>query len=484
MSREVIRDALIYLPAKIVPATIGLISIPILTHFLAPEQYGQYLLALTTLTLISSFCASWLTSITIRFNILYGVNELHLHLKYTLIIALFAGCIIWLIVSDILSKPFNKATFLLAGVGWLICQGYYEYYLGWLRARGFAKKYSIAVSWRSIIGLVLAVFMLQIGYTDGNIVIIMITFSMLIGLTILPKAALNCPTTPSSPKQNVLAKKEILKYGIPAAFINLITLSLSLVDRYFINSILGTESVAIYSASYDIAEKTIFFINSILLLSSSVIGFRIFEEKGELRACEFLTKLMRLYLVAAPPLAAALVVMSPHIVKQLLPSSYESGAEILPIVAVSGLFVGILHRYSLLLSFHKRTDLIMWCSFIALTVNLTSCWILIPTYGLIGAAISTLITYVAWLMLVRFASTNFLNPPFPWKTLFRVLVAAIMFFLTYEILCHYLKPDNLLLHLIFTTIGFTTYTMTLLALKEFNKSELQSIFTLNRSINQ
>ena len=55
MSREVLRDAVIYLPAKVIPATIGVAAIPILTRMLSPEYYGQYVLAMTGLNLILSF---------------------------------------------------------------------------------------------------------------------------------------------------------------------------------------------------------------------------------------------------------------------------------------------------------------------------------------------------------------------------------------------------------------------------------------------
>lgn len=216
----------------------------------------------------------------------------------------------------------------------------------------------------------------------------------------------------------------MLRYGLPAAVSNLVIAGLSFADRYVIEGYLGTKAVAIYGANYDLAEKTIFFVNTTLLLSSSVMGFRIFEREGEAKAAEFIGDLMRFYLRVAPLIVVALMVLSPQIISVLLPAEYQQGAGVLGVVAVGGLCVGIMHRYSLILSFHKRTDSIMWCSGAALAINLLCCVLLIPVVGLMGAAVSTLLAYASWLFLIRLSARKHVVPSFPWTTLVRVVCAA------------------------------------------------------------
>ena len=308
---------------------------------------------------------------------------------------------------------------------WLIIQGGFEYFAGWLRARSQAKAYSFALSWRSIFGLITAIALLKLGYQGGEFVILGAVGATFVAMLILPRIALLSDHNQPVSMGGDTPFKTVLQYGIPVAFSNLIITGLSLLDRFFISAQMGTESVAIYSANYDLAEKTIFFANSMLLLSSSVIGFRIFEQEGESKAADFLSRLMRLYLLAALPLIVGLVILSPYIIAILLPAKYAEGALVLPVVAVGGLFVGIMHRYSLLLSFHKRTDIIMWCSAGALLVNLLSCYLLIPQFGLVGAASSTLLAYAIWFLLIRAAAMQYRGPIFPWITLIRVCVALV-----------------------------------------------------------
>ncbi len=481
MSREVLRDAIIYLPAKVVPAMVGVLAIPILTRLLTPAQYGEYLLAMTSLTLIAALCISWLVSITIRFNVVYGVKSLFNYSKPYLLYSILIACFAWVAASQCLAGSLQNRLFTIAGLLWLITHGAYEYFSGWLRARNFAKAYSIAVSWRSISGLLLAIFMLVLLDNGPSGVLLGYSGAMLIGLILLTKKALHtegCDAHCSLMKSEL---SEILRYGLPAAFINLVTIGLSLADRYIINSQLGPEPVAVYGASYDIAEKTVFFANSMLLLSSSVIGFRIFEKEGEAQAVDFLARLMRLYLLAAPPLVLALAILSQDIVSLLLPDQYQVGARILPIVATAGLFVGIMHRYSLLLSFHKRTDIIMWCSIGALIVNLISCFFLIPRYGIIGAAVSTALAYLSWLLLIRLSAMKYYGPRFPWLTFVRVCGALVTLSVSMLAALRLDSFDRFFVILTSLTFGMVVYAFSLYLFREITQKDVQALLSVFNS---
>lgn len=352
MSREVLRDALIYLPSRVIPALVGVTAIPILTRLLTPEQYGQYLMAMTTLMLIASFCFSWLISVTIRFYVVYGVEPLFRICRPLLTVALILSLVLWAVGAKLLGDVYASMYFIMIGMLWLVVHGGFEYFTGWLRARNQAKAYSFALSWRSVVGLLITITLLQLSLQGAEIVILGAACAMLVALIFLPRHALKEDCSQPKTTEYGTALRAVLGYGIPAALINVATVGLSLADRYVIETQMGAELVAIYGASYDIAEKSIFFVNSMLLLSSSVIGFRIFEQEGEGKAADFLNRLMRLYLLAAPPLVLGIALLAPQIVAILLPEKYGEGAPVLAIVATAGLCVGILHRYSLLLSFH------------------------------------------------------------------------------------------------------------------------------------
>ena len=474
MSKQILGDVFIYLPAKLLPAIIGILTIPVLTHLLSPVEYGKYVLGATSLSLISVVCISGLVSIVLRFNIVNGTKNLHEFIKPLLLISLTAGFLIWVSSVRFWSGPANDTLFVTVGVIWLIAQAFYEYFLGWSRARNLAKIYSIAVSWRSIGGFLLAIIFLSFEPKSGVVVFLATAIIMLTGLTILPHFALRLNDNADSENYSKCDKKLLFRYGISAAIVNVVLLALSSADRFIIGILMDAESVAIYGANYDLAEKPIFFINSLLLLSSSVIGIRIFEQEGEINAASFLTKLIRFYLLVAPPLAMTLAVLSDLIVELFLPKFYIAGAVVLPFVAIGGIFVGIMHRYSLLLSFHKRTDTIIICSVGALCVNLFACWVLIPQMGLVGAAISTSIAYLALLFFVRMAALKYHCPRFPWITFWRVIASIAIAATAMIAMLHNLIWSRPIVLAFSFCSGMIIYTACLYFLKEFSTQDIRS----------
>ena len=184
---------------------------------------------------------------------------------------------------------------------------------------------------------------------------------------------------------------------------------------------------------------------------------------------------MRLYILSAPLLVFGLVISYKDIVSFLLPDEYFLGSLVLPIVAFSGLFVGIMHRYTQVLTFHMRMDVIFMCSASALFVNILFCYMITPLLGLVGAALSTTIAYATWLLLIRLAVQNYIYPLFPWSTLIRVCCALIIaafpvlgFFRTEFI-------NRFLTLALSAVIGLFAYCFSLYFLGEINKKEIKSI---------
>ena len=70
MIQEFIKDLGKYLPAQVVPAIVGFFSIPIITRLFLPADYGNYALALATVSILSAI-AGWLSMSIIRFHPVY-----------------------------------------------------------------------------------------------------------------------------------------------------------------------------------------------------------------------------------------------------------------------------------------------------------------------------------------------------------------------------------------------------------------------------
>ena len=475
MRGEVLRDLFRFLPAKVVPALVGILSVPVLTHLFPPREYGLYLLAKTSLALILSFCISWLVSVTMRYRLALGEARLWSLSRPLLLAGLLLAAVLWIAISGLTSAEANWAGYLLVGLFWLAAQGSYDYWAGWLRARNAPLSYGMAVSWQSAAGFAAAVLLYWAGGRSELSIFLGQALAMTIGLTFLYRYVAVGRATEGPARVSADGTVDLLKYGVPVAFATVVTTGLSLADRYIVGLQLGPQAVAIYGASYDLAERSVFFVNSMLLLATSVTGFRIFEKEGEGSAATFLTDVTRLYLLVVPPLVVVAAVYSDDIVDLLLPATYASGAPVLPVVAAGGVFVGILHRYSLLLSFHKRTDLILWCGFLALLAEIALCWWLVARFGIMGAALATTAAYALWFLMVRIAAHRFQCPRFPWPTLGRVAVSLTICAFVMHYVAKQVPGPALVRMLTGILAGVLVYGLALVSAREFSVAEIRSI---------
>ena len=67
MIKDLFKDMGKYLPSYIVPAIVSFFSIPIITRLFAPKDYGNYILIMSTVSILSVITTVWLGASVIRF---------------------------------------------------------------------------------------------------------------------------------------------------------------------------------------------------------------------------------------------------------------------------------------------------------------------------------------------------------------------------------------------------------------------------------
>jgi len=164
-------------------------------------------------------------------------------------------------------------------------------------------------------------------------------------------------------------------------------------DRYIIGYFLGTTPVGIYSVAYGIA--------SILQLAFSPIGLVLFptiaqlwEEKKISEAENFLNFSLRYYLMIAIPSIFGLLILSKDFILILSTPEFISGSGLIPIIAMGFVFYQLYSIYHYVLYSINKTAVIAVVMFLAAIFNIIITIVLVKISGLIGAAISSMITYL------------------------------------------------------------------------------------------
>lgn len=180
-------------------------------------------------------------------------------------------------------------------------------------------------------------------------------------------------------------------------------------DQLMLKYMLGSAAVGNYSAAVRITE--IFFFVPMIITNSVFPTLVKAREQNNL----YHAKLIRLYsvlLYLSLSMAIAISLLSPFIIYTLYGEQYQDAAGVLQIHIWSSIFVylGVASNQQLVIE--NKSKVTLYRTFIGLTVNLSLNIILIPLYGVIGAAIGTMISY---------ASSSFLSN-FLFKSTFHINV--------------------------------------------------------------
>jgi len=483
MIKELIKDGLKYIPSQIVPAIVGLISIPIVTRLFPPADYGNYILVLSTVTVLTTL-VGWLSMGIIRFYPAYERDK-KLDIFYStviqwLFISVFGISVLFLTVL-LIAKNYisqNLYNLMLIGVGVFICLSFFQTLLSFLRAKRLVGWYSGFFSWKSVgmyvigLGLILGFNFGIEGLLWGTII------SIILVIPWVWKKALN-KFSLFKKKSSFSLSQEMAAYGFPLVIGNLAAWILSLSDRYILEFFRGPQEVGVYSASYAIGEHSILLIASLFLLAVGPLSIHIWEKEKKEKSRIFLTKTTRYFLLTCIPAVTGISVLARPILDVFTGADYFAGYTILPFIAGGIFFLGLSQRFGTVLTFYKKTIYNMWTLIIAGGVNLGLNLILIPKYGYFVAAITTLIGYIVMLILIVYFSRKFFIWPFPFKTLLRCMVASLImgvgvYFLVNSLYFHSLV--NLILGILF---GIVIYSICIILFKEplpEERAEIKSLF--------
>lgn len=487
MIRELFKDLAKYFPSIAVPALVGIIAIPIITRLFPPEVYGNYILTVGTVSFLSTIAIAWLSSSTIRFFPAYELsNELNKFYSVLFKLTVFSVgtvSILFLAILFLLKNQVSANLLFLMHIGVLlfVVRSFWSVFLNLLRAKRKIIWYSALSIWMSVAALGVGVAIVLILRTGVEGLIWGAIISIAIAIPLLWELSLGMPSLKGG---NIRSRMgcEVAKYGIPAMAINVLSWAQSLSDRYILGFFRGSQEVGIYSASYGISERSIFFITSLFLLASSPIGFNIWEKQGVKASQEFMRKLARYYILIGLPATVGLSVLAKPIVHIIVASHYYSGYIIIPLIAFGAFLVGVAHRFTIGLSYHKRTDLLMVCYLGSVVLNVVLNFIYIPEYGYTAAAATTFISYAFLLLLAIIVSRRFFVWRFPFESLAKVSCASAIMGIIVYYSGNSLTSSTLLNLILGIVVGVAVYSLMLFLLREFKPSEIQALLALKAKI--
>ena len=474
------KDIVRYLPSKAVPPLIGLIAIPIITRLFEPGDYGNYILVLATVSVLSLIPGTLLGTATLRFFPEYERQSRLGAFRNTLIKATIACvigiAIIFFGVLQIAEASISSNLYFLMSMGILlfVATSVFDILLHLLNIRQKATPYTCLTIWHAGAGLL---FGLAIVLLIGRGVEGLLWGS--IGALIIAIPFLYCIAFAGIPAGKGAFSKsiaiEMTKYSAPLIIANLAAWILSLSDRYIIGLYRGSYEVGLYSASYAFSQTPLTMLWTLFMLAGYPLIVNMWENQGREATQRFVGGLTRYYLLLALPSAVGLSVLSKPIIGVFTAPAYHEGYRIVPLVAFGAFLLALQWWPQVGLSLRKKTSISAYCVVGAGLLNIGLNFLLIPGYGYMAAAATTFISYAFLLVLMVLASRRLFTWKFPFKSLGKIaLASAIMGVVVYPV-GNSLTSSTAVNLIVGICLGLVVYGGMLLLLKEAHWSEMREM---------
>jgi O-antigen/teichoic acid export membrane protein len=417
---------LIYVPAKLVPAALALLTLGIFTRVLTVEQYGYFALASSLAFMLDGFLGQWLMAAIMRFHarqaapadlerLLASCGLLYVVPALLACLLIMASLLIWLppgpeLACLLLAAPY----FFLYSLAQLV-----------LRVRMAALDsfgYARLLLTQSFAGATMSIALVVMVSPEPALVLVGLSFGFGVVLLLDRHTAASLLALTRADRSSV---KEIFRFSWSGIIAGGLSMLGSRLNRFLVLAYLGSGAVGLLNAAQSLTEQALSAVFMIVAMAAHPMTVRAQDTKpaealqDQLRSNAIWTVGLGL------PSAVGFALLAPELAAFLLGPGYRDTDRLIPWIAAAAALNGlrshfVVHSYFLASKLHYN----LYLAGVLLAAMLVLNGLLIPLYGIFGAILALLATELAatgfaiWLTL--FAT----RMPAPLSEFGRILLAA------------------------------------------------------------
>ncbi len=470
-----VRDTFIFGFGNIAVKIIGFVLIPLYTNprYFSVDDFGIIgLLDISGMVLISIFASSFPQSLTrwyyakentcTRKEIFFMnfVSQVVMSLLFCSLLIPFSGYF-----SNLLFKNVNWSHAITLIIVSSALQGINNIINTLLRLQGRSALYMVTNLVKLLIVLLLTIYFIiyrQMGIT--GIYLAQVIGNSLIILLLIPFTIKNC-----SVGFDFSTWKSMTVYGLPLLLASVATITLSVVDRYALNSLALLKYVAIYTLAAKISSSLrLVLVDTIKLAVFPQMTRRI--DSPDNKKFYSKTMLYTSYVVMFGIIGVSL--FSLEVIKFMSKNpELWSAYMLVPVLTLSTFFINMreVSVYSLVAT--KQTQKISFIVIIAAVLNIVLNLLLVPVWNAMGAALATFISQLFYWTLMHFVAQKAYFIPYEnFKIVLIFIVGTILSFTGL-----FLNDMNLVPRLLIKLACLAAFPFVLYILNFYEAVELQVI---------
>ncbi len=184
--------------------------------------------------------------------------------------------------------------------------------------------------------------------------------------------------------------RKIFSYGYPFIFAGIAYWVFGSMDRWMLAELGNTREVGLYSVAFKIAT-IVTFVTAAFSQAWSPHTIKMMRDDPDYR--KTFSRIFSLWYFLLAMIGLLISLFSREILMLLTPQDYWGAASVLAAVAMGLVLLGTTQITALGISIEKKTSLLTHGAWLTACVNLGLNYVLIPSFGALGSAWATLISY-------------------------------------------------------------------------------------------
>lgn len=379
----------------IVGMFVSMLTVPITTRFVSPEEFGKSSLFTLVQTLFNLIVLFGTDQSFVRFYNTEQNDKKELLYHCILFPSIF--CLLVIFIMEIMKKQISFFMF-----------DSYEPFIMWLfipflpalllnrfgmlaiRMDLRGKTYSFLNVFQQIINFVILLFFLSFYERTFRSIVLATIFGVLINtILIIILSQIFIPIKVYKVNKQLL--KDIFSFGLPLVPATVLSWVMNSFDKIALRTWSSFEELGLYSAAFKIVALLHVFQN-VFTTTWIPIAYRWYEDKVSAHKFDQIGTIM----IAIMSILFSFIIVFRNFIMLLLGESYRGTENIFVFLLFSPVLYTVSEVTSIGIGFSKKTVYSLYISIIATTFNLFGNFLLVPKYGAQGAAISTCICYLAF----------------------------------------------------------------------------------------
>lgn len=389
-----INNSILYIIGEIVPRAVGLFLMPVFTQYLSPEDYGIMSYTESIAVFMYIFSVLSLNSYLLRNYVEIKsdiekkkfVGNLFVCIMSYNIVVMFVFSAVLSFVFEMMEIQVNFFPYMFLALLTNFFNIFAVIPMALYRIQEKARKF-VSISLMSAFLQIILSLLFIITFDQG---ILGRYYGVLIASILFAGVYFNLMKKEVIFNFNYHQIREALKFSLPLVPASLSFLLLDISDRLILEQYVSLSQMGIYSIAYTLG----FAVNVVINGGYKAFEPILFKNMHQEKFIHIFYDIKNMFLFFVFCMGLFFLLFSQEILYLMATADFYEAYLLVPIIVIAAVIKGLYMLYGVMMMAQNKTKLLSAAAVLGATVNIGLNILFIPTYGIVAAAISTVLGFL------------------------------------------------------------------------------------------